>query len=152
MITDVVAETQADVVHVVVRSTTPLQYTAFKLQDPPRLVVDMTGAKLGEITQPIPVTGDLVRDVELRVFPDEQTVRLVLYLVRMVAHTVEAQGQQLLVTLQAAPAAATTVSARDALPLHRAQVHACSVARRHCWRSVGGGRHDRDRSDVYVIH
>ena len=117
MITDVVAETQADVVHVIVRSTTPLQYTAFKLQDPPRLVVDMTGAKLGEITQPIPVTGDLVREVELRVFPDEQSVRLVLYLVRMVAHTVEAQGQQLLVTLQAAPAAATTVSARDALSL-----------------------------------
>jgi type IV pilus assembly protein PilQ len=118
MITDVVAETQADAVRVVVRSTTPLQYTAFNLQDPPRLVVDMVGAKLGEVAQPIPVTGDMVRDLELRVFPDEQTVRLVLYLVRMVSHTVEAQGQQLLVTLQAAPAAATTVSARDVPPLH----------------------------------
>ena len=42
-----------------------------------------------------------MRDVELRVLPDESTVRLVLHLTRMAAHTVETHGQQLRVTLQA---------------------------------------------------
>ena len=115
IITDVSAETQADVVHVVVHATTPLQYTAFTLQEPPRLVVDMLGAKLGEITQPIPGQGDLVRDVELRALPDESTVRLVLHLARTAAHTVETQGQQLRVTLQASPTLRTPVAEREAL-------------------------------------
>ena len=115
IITDVSAETQADVVHVVVHATTPLQYTAFTLQEPPRLVVDMLGAKLGEITQPIPGQGDLVRDVELRALPDESTVRLVLHLARMAAHTVETQGQQLHVTLQTSPTLRTPVAEREAL-------------------------------------
>jgi AMIN domain len=115
IITDVSAETQADVVHVVVHATTPLQYTAFTLQEPPRLVVDMLGAKLGEITQPIPGQGDLVRDVELRALPDESTVRLVLHLARTAAHTVETQGQQLHVTLQTSPTLRTPVAEREAL-------------------------------------
>jgi type IV pilus assembly protein PilQ len=114
-ITDVSVETQADVVHVVVHATTPLQYTAFTLQEPPRLVVDMLGAKLGEITQPIPGQGDLVRDVELRALPDESTVRLVLHLVRLAAHTVETQGQQLRVTLQASPTLRTPVAEGETL-------------------------------------
>ena len=114
-ITDVSVETQADVVHVVVHATTPLQYTAFTLQEPPRLVVDVLGAKLGEITQPIPGQGDLVREVELRALPDESTVRLVLHLARMVAHTVETQGQQLRVTLQASPTLRTPVAERETL-------------------------------------
>ncbi len=118
VITDISAETQADVVHVVVHATTPLQYTAFTLQEPPRLVVDMLGAlgaKLGEITQPMPVQGDLVRDVELRVLPDESTVRLVLHLTRMAAHTVETHGQQLRVTLQASSTLKTPVAERETL-------------------------------------
>jgi type IV pilus assembly protein PilQ len=75
----------------------------------------MIGATLGEITQPIPVQGDLVRDVELRVLPDEVTVRLVLHLARMAAHTVEVQGQQLRVTLQASPTLRPPVAERDTL-------------------------------------
>jgi type IV pilus assembly protein PilQ len=110
------AETQNDLVHVVVHSTAPLQYTAFTLQEPPRLVVDIPGAKLGEIKQPIPAQGDVVRDVELQVFPDEQIVRIVLYLVRPVTHTVEVQGQQLHVTLQATASPVAPVAEREVRP------------------------------------
>jgi type IV pilus assembly protein PilQ len=117
VITDVSTETHADNVHVVVRATMPLQYTAFTLQEPLRLVVDMPGAKLGEITQPLPVQGDVIRHLELRAFPDEQTVRLVLYLGRKVTHTVEAQGQRLNVTLQTSPTMTAPVSERAMSPL-----------------------------------
>ncbi len=114
--------------HVVVHATTPLQYTAFTLQEPPRLVVDMLGAKLGEITQPIPGQGDLVRDVELRALPDESTVRLVLHLARTAAHTVETQGQQLHVTLQTSPTLRTPVAESEALsPPHSGSLEAAAT-------------------------
>jgi type IV pilus assembly protein PilQ len=112
IITDVSTETQANTVHVVVRATMPLQYTAFTLQEPLRLVVDIPGAKLGEITQPIPAPADVVRHIELRALSDEQIVRLVLYLTHKVAHTVEAQGQQLNVTLQTSPTTTAPISER----------------------------------------
>jgi type IV pilus assembly protein PilQ len=116
MITGVTTETQADNVQVVVRATTPLQYTAFTLEEPLRLVVDMPGAKLGDVAQPIPVQGDVIRHIELRAFPDEQTVRLVLYLTRRIAHTVEAQGQRLNVTLQTAPTVTAPIAERVMSP------------------------------------
>lgn len=102
VITDVTTEALADAVRVIVQSTGPLEYTAFKLHDPPRLVVDISEASLGQLPQPIPVTGDLVGHIEPLVFPDERIVRLTLHLQRMVSHAIEVQDQQLHIMLTAA--------------------------------------------------
>ena len=58
------AETQADVVHVVVHATTPLHQYGIHTPELPRLVVDMLGAlgqNLREITQPMPGRGSGAR-------------------------------------------------------------------------------------------
>ena len=101
VITQIATEPLASAVRVLVQATGPLQYTAFKLDDPPRLVVDIAEARLGDVPQPLPVAGELVERIEPTVLPDERIVRLTLHLRRMVPHTVEAQAQQLHITLQA---------------------------------------------------
>jgi type IV pilus assembly protein PilQ len=101
VITDVFTETLADTARIVVRSTGTLQYTAFELREPPQVVVDIPDASLGDIRQPIPVSGDLIQSVEPLRLPDVYGVRLLIHLQRMAAHTVEAQGPQLLVVLKA---------------------------------------------------
>jgi type IV pilus secretin PilQ/predicted competence protein len=111
VITDVSTEALAGAVRVLVQSTGPLQYTAFKLHDPPRVVVEFSGARLGSLPQPIPVRGDIVRRVEATVLPDEHIVRLTLHLRRMASYTIEAQARQLHITLKDVGGHETTATA-----------------------------------------
>jgi type IV pilus assembly protein PilQ len=101
VITEVFTEALADTARVVVRSTGTLQYTSFELREPPQVVVDMPEARLGDVKQPIPVTGDVVQSIEPLRLPDARGVRLLIHLQRMAAHTVEVQGQQLFIGLKA---------------------------------------------------
>ena len=74
VITAISTETQADTERVLVHATEPLQYTAFKLQEPLRLVVDFSSASLGDLPQPIPIRGEIVEKIEPILFPDEGIV------------------------------------------------------------------------------
>jgi len=98
MITGITTETLAENVRIVVQTTAVVEYTAFTLQDPPRLVLTFPGATLGDIPRPIPVAG-VVRSIEPLLVPEEKAVRCMVYLAYMTTHTVEIQGQQLLITL-----------------------------------------------------
>lgn len=119
VITEVHTETLDDTERVVVRATGPLQYTARKQQDPPRVVVDIADARLGEQMPPVAHSDALVSRIEPSALPEEQVVRLTLYLQQTATHTVETQGQQLSITLtpldaQAASAAERHVPAEPA--------------------------------------
>jgi type IV pilus secretin PilQ/predicted competence protein len=103
VITDVATEVLADAVRVIVSSTAPLQYTAFTLPEPPRLVVDIPGATLGKLPQPLPVAGELIREIEAQTLPEERLVRLLIHLQRTALHTVEMQAQQLHITFREPP-------------------------------------------------
>jgi type IV pilus assembly protein PilQ len=98
VITDVSTEARERSEQVVVRATGPLKYTAFKLQEPPRLVIDIAEARLDEHVQTITPSGALVQRIEPETLPEDRAVRLTLYLQRAAAHTVEAQAQQLRIT------------------------------------------------------
>ena len=62
-ITGITTETLAENVRITVQITEAIEYTAFTLQDPPRLVLTFPGATLGDLPRPIPVAG-VVRSIE----------------------------------------------------------------------------------------
>lgn len=117
VITAISTEASADTERVVVQATDQLQYTAFKLQEPQRLVIDISRASLGDVTQPIPIHGEVVERIEPIVFADEDIVRLMFYLRHDVSHRIENLGQQLQVTLQ---------GAEESLPTGKQQAAAIS--------------------------
>ena len=114
MITGITTEALAEHVRIAVQTTAVVEYTAFTLQEPPRLVLTFPGVTLGDIPLPIPVAG-VVRSIEPVLVPEENAVRCVVYLAYMTTHAVEIQGRQLLITLadagvrtaETAPRAAT---------------------------------------------
>ena len=98
MITGITAETLGEKVRITVQATAVVEYTAFMLHDPPRLVLTFPRTTLGDLPQPLPVAG-VVRSIEPWHVPEEQAVRVVVSLQYMTTHTVEIQGHQVLVTL-----------------------------------------------------
>lgn len=98
MITGITTETLEEKVRIAVHATEVVEYTAFTLQEPPRLVLTFPGATLGDLPRPIPVAG-VVRSIEPVPVPEENAVRLVVSLQYMTTHVVEIQGRQLLITL-----------------------------------------------------
>ena len=97
-ITGITTETLGENVRITVQITEAIEYTAFTLQDPPRLVLTFPGATLGDLPRPLPVAG-VVRSIEALQVPEERAVRFVVYLQHMTTHVVEIQGRQLLITL-----------------------------------------------------
>ena len=117
-ITGITTETLGENVRITVQSTEAIEYTAFTLPNPPRLVLTFPGATLGDLPRPFPVAG-VVRSIEILQVPEERAVRFVVSLQQMTTHVVEIQGRQLLITLADAgtrsaemlPAAATETAA-----------------------------------------
>jgi len=98
MITGITTEMLAEQVRIAIQTTAVVEYTAFTLHDPPRLILTFPGATLGELPRPIPVAG-LIRSIEALLVPEETAVRLVIALQRVATHVIETQGQQYLITL-----------------------------------------------------
>ncbi|MGE3538250.1 MAG: type IV pilus secretin PilQ [Candidatus Tectimicrobiota bacterium] len=98
VLTGITTEALHEKVRIAVQSTEAVEYTTFTLQDPARLVVTFPNATLGAMAQPL-VGAGVVQSLEASALPEEQAVRLVVYLQHMVPHTVELQGRQLLLTL-----------------------------------------------------
>jgi type IV pilus secretin PilQ/predicted competence protein len=98
MITGISTETLGENVRITVQITEAIEYTAFTLQEPPRLVLTFPEATLGDLPRPLPVAG-VVRSIEALQVPEERAVRFVVYLQHMTTHVVEIQGRQLLITL-----------------------------------------------------
>jgi len=97
-ITGITTETLGENVRITVQITEAIEYTAFTLQDPPRLVLTFPEAALGDLPRLLPVAG-IVRSIEALQVPEERAVRFVVHLQHMTTHVVEIQGRQLLITL-----------------------------------------------------
>jgi type IV pilus assembly protein PilQ len=97
-ITGITTELLGENVRITVQITEATEYTAFTLQNPPRLVLTFPGAMLGDLPRPLPVAG-VVRSIEALQVPEERAVRFVVSLQHMTTHVVEIQGRQLLITL-----------------------------------------------------
>jgi type IV pilus assembly protein PilQ len=84
---------------ITVEATGALQYTAFKLQDPMRLIVDITAAHLADGLRPITLDDGVISSIEPVVFPDRDIVRLLVHLRDAATHTLDTHEDQLHITL-----------------------------------------------------
>ncbi|MCK5237683.1 MAG: type IV pilus secretin PilQ [Deltaproteobacteria bacterium] len=71
---NVIAEGEA----ILIEANGPMQYTAFRLEDPPRLVVDIPGADISGMESPVVVQNDFIDSVSTSVYGegDKQIARV----------------------------------------------------------------------------
>jgi type IV pilus assembly protein PilQ len=98
-ITSITTDTQDDAFQIVVDATNDLQYTTFRLQQPPRLAVDIADAVLAPDVKPAVFPNGIATGVEPIAFPDKQVVRILVPLRQPASHLVTAVGQQLRIAL-----------------------------------------------------
>jgi type IV pilus assembly protein PilQ len=86
-----------------IRATRPPSYTVFKLQDPPRLVVDLAGADVSAVTSPLEVRKAGVREVTTAQYTDDKSLvgRVVIVLDGAPRYEVAARGESVVVKVSA---------------------------------------------------
>ncbi|MDH3598773.1 MAG: type IV pilus secretin PilQ [Candidatus Tectomicrobia bacterium] len=137
-ITDIAAQTRNDELHITIDATRAVQYTAVSLSDPLRLVVDIEEAVLAPDLQPLALPDGIASAVEPVIFPDRDGVRLLVPLRQAATHRVEADGQQMHITLTKAPAVPAQTSERDLPPILAAPTPAVQAADTAAPSSVPG--------------
>ena len=88
ILTKVYAEPSADMVQLTIETTDPLQYTAFKLNEPSRLVLDLSNVGLGDVKSPIKVEKGAVVAVTLHYFEQSNTSRVEIGLSAPISHEI----------------------------------------------------------------
>lgn len=127
-ITDIAAQTRNDELHITIGATRAVEYTAVSLADPLRLVVDIEEAVLAPDLKPLALPEGIASTVEPVVFPDRERVRLLVPLRQAATHRVEADGQQLHITLTKEPDVSAQAPERDLPPIATAPVPAVPAA------------------------
>jgi type IV pilus assembly protein PilQ len=127
-ITDLAAQSRNDELHITVGATRAVDYTAVSLSDPLRLVVDIEEAVLAPDLKPLTLPEGIASAVEPVVFPDRKGVRLLVPLRQAATHRVEADGQQLHITLTQKPDVSAQVPDRDLPPMAAAPAPAGPAA------------------------
>jgi type IV pilus assembly protein PilQ len=103
-------------VEVDIQATRAPSYTVFKLQDPPRLVVDVTGGDVSGVASPVRVDRGGVGSVSTAQYQDEKTSvgRIVIGLDAAARYEVAPQGESVRVRVLPGAPGAGSVAARPA--------------------------------------
>ncbi len=103
-------------VEVAIRSARPPSYTVFKLQDPPRLVVDLAGADVGAVASPVAVNRGGVREVTTAQYKDERSAvgRVIIALEAAARYEVAPRGDAVVVKVTGGEPAAANSTATPA--------------------------------------
>ena len=134
-------------VEVEIRATRAPSYTVFKLQDPPRLVVDVAGGDVSGVASPVRVDRGGVASVSTAQYQDEKTSvgRVVIALDAAARYEVSPQGDAVRVkilsgaaTREAAPAQAPVVSPEPATVAVSPELPAAPAAGGASGRPRGG--------------
>ncbi|HUJ79052.1 MAG TPA: type IV pilus secretin PilQ [Nitrospiria bacterium] len=100
-------ETPSEGVRLIIEGDTPLVYTAFRLPDPPRLVLDLAGTALAPDQQPIQVNHGSVTTIRpVAGTTGSHTTRIEVGLTQLADYQLRPDGSKLLVTI-ANPAASS---------------------------------------------
>lgn len=97
IVTAVAMEKVEGSVRAIVQATQALPYTAVAISDPPRLILDLPETTLGERLQNLIMDEGIVQRMEPLPLPDQKGARLIFYLRQAAPHTIEAQGEQLVI-------------------------------------------------------
>lgn len=96
-----VQSASADETRVEVVGSQPLPYTAFKLIDPPRVIVDIQGLPENQVLQTKTVNDGNVKEISItREKSDKNATRLVVFLARPMDYTITKKDHSLLLTLR----------------------------------------------------
>ncbi|MBI3814647.1 MAG: type IV pilus secretin PilQ [Nitrospinae bacterium] len=87
-LTKIYAEPLPDKVNLNIEATDPLQYTAFKLNDPLRFVIDLSNMDTGDVKGPIQVEKGAVGTITLHYFQQSNTSRVEIGLNTPVSHEI----------------------------------------------------------------
>jgi type IV pilus assembly protein PilQ len=122
---DISVSDQPDKTEIVVAGQNPLVYTSYQLTDPPRLIVDLAGASVGQFKDRIPINQGAVSDL-LPIEGEEpgHVVRLEITLSDSVLSRVRAEGDKLLIEIDKPVGAAieeATAEATSPSPTEAAQ-------------------------------
>ena len=111
----------ADGIELEIRGTRSPSYTVFKLQDPPRLVVDLAGADVSRVATPVSVGKAGVREVTTAQYQDARSSvgRVIIALEGAAKYEVAARGEAVVVTLSngVATPTLTAISRRAPNPI-----------------------------------
>ena len=115
-----------DGVELVVRGSRAPSYTVFKLQEPPRLVVDLAGADVSGVATPVVVARGGVREVTTAQYADERSAvgRVVVALEGSPRYEVTGRGDALVLRIGPAVATARHDAPAEARPTPAAAVPA----------------------------
>jgi len=93
-----------------IRGTRAPSYTVFKLQDPPRLVVDLAGADVSAVATPVPVGKAGVREVTTAQYKDDKSSvgRVIIGLDGAAKYEVAPRGDAVVVKVTGSEAVATS--------------------------------------------
>ncbi len=108
-------ETPPEGVRLVIDADNPLVYTAFRLPDPPRLILDLAGVSLDPNQQSIPVNQGAVTTIHpIAGTTGGHSARIEVGLTQLVDYQLRPNGSKLLVTIATPAASAEPVKAADA--------------------------------------
>jgi type IV pilus assembly protein PilQ len=104
---------QGGAVELAIRGSRPPSYTVFKLQDPPRLVVDLAGADVTAVASPVQVGKGGVLAVSTAQYKDERSTvgRVIVTLDGARRYEVQERGEAVVVRVLSAEAPATAAIA-----------------------------------------
>ncbi|MDY0061619.1 MAG: type IV pilus secretin PilQ [Myxococcota bacterium] len=100
---------EADTVQVIIAGSTTPSFTTFKLQDPPRVFIDIAGADLGDVTSPVRVENGVIDQVVTMQLADERKAvgRIIVGLDKSSPYRIVSKGNDLIMTVAARPQART---------------------------------------------
>ncbi|HTP25929.1 MAG TPA: type IV pilus secretin PilQ, partial [Anaeromyxobacteraceae bacterium] len=112
-----------------IRGTRAPSYTVFKLQNPPRLVVDLAGADVTAVATPVAVGKCGVREVTTAQYRDDKSAvgRVVIALDGAPKYEVSPRGESVVVRVAGDPSATATAAAA-AMPASRSATPSESLA------------------------
>lgn len=110
-------DTQPEGVQLVIDGDTPLVYTAFRLPDPPRLILDLAGVSLEPGQQSIQVDHGAVTTIQPTAgTAGSHNTRIEVGLTQLVDYQLRPNGNKLQVTIAAPSTAGTPINTADASP------------------------------------
>ncbi len=109
---------QGGAVELAIRGSRPPSYTVFKLQDPPRLVVDLAGADVTAVASPVQVGKGGVLAVSTAQYKDERSTvgRVIVALDGARRYEVQERGEAVVVRVLSPEASATPAALAAAPP------------------------------------
>jgi type IV pilus assembly protein PilQ len=101
-----------------IRGSRPPSYTVFKLQDPPRLVVDLAGADVSGIASPLTVNRRGVREVTTAQYKDDRSAvgRVIIALDASARYEVVPRGESVVVKVLAPDGTSSPSPSRSPSP------------------------------------